>query len=202
MMSDLESLREIFKDVRQWIGIGVITQMELASDNSTYYAQVKLLPDGREVIGYMSFADVSDVTFPEINDMVLVAFADGEQDQCHIVSRYCSTEELVPLLARSGHSVKYSRPGKKMYIGSNVKVGIGKIDSDPSSPLVLGDVLKNFATDFINAILNATQIGTSAAGPVVLDPGMRTALNAVLNTYVTTAGTNFVSQIAYTERGP
>jgi hypothetical protein len=67
--------------------------------------------------------------------------------------------------------------------------------------MVLGDVAMNGLQALVNAFLNATQIGQSAAGPVALDPSVRTALNQFVTTYISTTSSNIVSQIAFTERG-
>jgi hypothetical protein len=201
MMDELESLREIFKDVRQHVAIGVVKQAGLAQDNGSYRVQVSLLPEEREIVCFMSFADVYDVTFPEIKDLVLVAFVDGHPDDAHVIARFPASDQPIPLLARSGHSVKYARPGKKMFVGSDTKIGFARPDKDPIQPLVLGTVLQTFLTNVLNAFLNATQIGQSAMGPVMLDPGVRTQLSQYLNTYLSTASTNILSQIAFTERG-
>lgn len=198
---DLELLRDIFQDVRQHVGVGVVTQIEINEDASILRVLVKLLPEEREVVAIMSFADVYDVTFPEVDDLLVVAFVDGEPDGAHVVARFSSSDEPIPVLARTGDSVKYARAGKKMYVGSDTKIGIARPDKDPSQPLVLGTVMKSFMTDFIDAILNASQVGQSVTGPVFLDPALRAALVALKSTYVSTAATNFVSQIAFTERG-
>jgi hypothetical protein len=201
MMADLEFLREVFKDVRQHIGIGVIKKLGLAQDNSCLRVQVNLLPENREIIAYMSFADVYDVTFPGVNELVLVAFADGLPDEAHVIARFPSIDEPIPAFARSGHSVKYARPGKKLYVGSDTKIAISRPDVEPTQPLVLGTVLVNALTAFLNAFLNAAQVGVSPAGPVFLDPSVRSALVTAMNTYLTTASTNIVSQLSFTERG-
>lgn len=200
-MYDLEFLREIFKDVRQHVCIGVITQMGLAKDNSCLRVRINLLPDEREIVANMSFADVNDVTFPEVDDLVTVCFVDGNPDDAHVLSRYSSSDELIPSFARTGHSVKYSRTGKKLYLGSDTKIALAKPNHEPTEPLVLGQVLATFLQNVINAFLNAPNIGTCAVGAVVLDPGIRTNLLQYLNTYITTNATNILSQIAFTERG-
>lgn len=198
---DLEFWREAFSDLRQHIGIGVVTQMEMVEDASELRVLVNLLPENREVVAVMSFADVYDVTFPEMNDLLVVAFVDGEPDGAHVIARFSSDEEPIPVLARTGDSVKYARTGKKMFIGSDTKIGIARPDKNPTQPLVLGTVMQAFMDAVLNAILNASQVGQSAMGPVFLDPALRASLVSIKSQYVDTAGTNFLSQIAFTERG-
>lgn len=198
---DLEGLREIFKDVRLHIGIGTVVKLGLSNDGSKLRCMVKLLPDGRQVVTQMAFSDVYDVTFPELNDLALVGMVDGHPDDAFIFSLINNTEEPIPANARTGDSVKYARPTKKLYLGGT-KVYVGKVGTTPTEPLVLGNVMVTFMTNVLNAFLNASQIGFCAAGPVYLDPGIRTNLTNYLSTYLTTASTNIVSQVAYTERGP
>lgn len=200
-MNDLEALREIFKDVRQHITIGVVTKIGLAKDNSVLRVQVQTLPSKMEHVAIMTFADVFDVTFPELGDLAILAYPDGELDEAHVVALVNSSEEKIPLFARTGHSVKSARVGKKLYLGSDTKVALGRPDVEPTQPLVLGTVLQTFLENFVDAILNATQIGMSAMGPVMLDPGIRAALVSYRNTYLAAASTNILSQIAFTERG-
>lgn len=200
-MFDLEFLREIFKDYRLHVGIGTITQLALADDSSSLRCQVLLLPDEREIVADVCFPDVYDVTFPEAGDLVVVAFVDGHPDEAHVVARLNSDEEPIPAFAANGASVKYARPGKKLYLGSDTKIGIARPNTEPSEPLVLGTVLVNGLTALLDAFLSASQIGQSAMGPVALDPAVRTALNNFKSTYLTTTSTNILSQISFTERG-
>lgn len=209
--TDLELLRSIFKDVRQHIAVGVITQLGLSQSATTLRAQVKLLPEEREIVAQVGFSAVGASTgfidFPEINDLVLVAFAHDpsverpDHDDAYVIARFPSSEEPIPAFAQSGSSVVYSHPGKKMYVGSNTKVGIGRPNVEPAEPLVLGQTLVTGLTSLINSILNASQIGWHPLGPVFLDPGIRTALVNFKTTYLDTASTNILSQIGFTERG-
>lgn len=201
MNTDLETLRSIFKDVREHISVGVVTKLGLAKDGSILRVQVKTLPDGMERVAIMTFADVFDVTFPEIDDLVIIAYADGELDEAHVVAIVNSADEKIPAFAQGGHSVKYSRLNKKLYLGSNVKVGIARPSVEPTEPLVLGAVLSTFLGNVLDAFLNAAAIGTSAMGPVVLDPGIRANLVSYKNIYLTQATTNILSQLGFTERG-
>lgn len=200
-MNDLEFLREIFKDPRLHIGIGVITKLGLANDGSILRAMVNLIPENREIVCEVGFADVNDVTFPEISDLVLVGHVDGDVDEAFIFKVLNNKEEKIPQFAQSGNSVKYARSGKKLYLGSDSKVGVGRPNVDPTSPMVLGDVMLNCLTDLMNAFLNSANVGQHALGPVILDPQVKLALQQALNKYVTTTSTNINSQIAFTERG-
>ena len=206
MTTDLEFLREIFKDTRLHIGIGTITQLGLANDGSILRVQVNLLPEDRQIIAQMGFEDVYQVTFPEIDDLCVVAFVDGQPDDAFVIKVYNSTDEKIPVFAQTGHSTLYSRPGKKMYLGSDTKVGIGRPNVEPTEPLVLGNVTVEGLTALCNAFLQpggtpGNPIGQCLVGPVFLDPAVRTAINTFVSTYLTTPSTNILSQISFTERG-
>jgi hypothetical protein len=203
-MNDLEFLREIFKDTRLHFGIGTITKLGLSMDQSTLRVMVNLLPENREILAEMTFNNIYDGEYPEINDLVLLGMADGDQDEAHVLKTLNTPQEPLPKFMQGGHTVKYSRPGQKLYLGSDTKVGIGHAGNEQSSPLVLGDVLINCVTDILNAFLTPSSgsIGQCALGPVVLDPAVTTALNNVMSKYVTTSSTNIISQIVFTERGP
>jgi hypothetical protein len=201
MNDDLEALREIFKDARLHIGIGVITQVGIAPSGADFRAQVKLLPEEREVVCIMTWEDVGQITLPQVNDLVLCAFVDGHPDEAFVIRRLTNTDQLIPTFAKSGHTVNYSRAGKKLYLGSDTKIGLGRPNVEPAEPLVLGNVMKTFLDNFLNAILNASQIGFCSVGPVYLDPTIRTNLVNYKSTYVDTAATNILSQNVFTERG-
>lgn len=198
-MNDLEFLRDIFKDPRLHIGIGTVQQLGLASDGSVLRVMINLLPDNREIVCEMTFADVYDVTFPEINDLVLVGHVDGDVDEAFVMKVISNKDEPIPALARTGDSVKYSRPGKKLYIGSDTKIGIARPGVDPSEPLVLGNqlvaVLQALAKAFTD---NATQIGETnlMTGITTLDPGVVSAINSFVSSL-----SGIKSQIAFTESG-
>ncbi len=198
---DLEALREIFRDDSDHIGIGVVTKVALAEDFNCLRAQVRLLPEGREIVCEVGFPDQGDITLVQPTDLVVVAVADTGIDEAFVIARFPTKRFPIPLFARTGHTVKYSRTGKKLYLGSDTKVSISRPNKEASQPLVLGTVLSSFAAAVLDALLNAAQIGTSAMGPVFLDPGVRAALVAAKQTYLTEASTNILSQIAFTERG-
>lgn len=200
-MNDLELLREIFKDPRLHIGIGTITQLGLATNGNILRVQVNLLPENRVINCEMGFSDPNDVTFPEVDDLVLVAHVDGDVDEAFVIKVLSTDEEGIPLFAQTGNSVRYARAGKKLYIGSDTKIGIGRPNVEPTEPLVLGNVAVSGLTALCNAFLNAAQIGQSGAGPVALDPSVRTALNNFVTQFLTTSSSNILSQIAFTERG-
>ena len=166
MTNDLEFLRDVFRDPRLHVGIGIVTKTGLSLDGNTLRVMVNLLPENRGVMAVVAWDDVLDISFPIVNDLVLVAFIDGHPDEGFMIKSITGPEEQIPKLAQAGNMVKYSRPGKKAYFGSDTKIGIARPDVDPDSPLVLGDVLLNGLNALVNAFLNASQVGQCAVGSV------------------------------------
>lgn len=202
---DLELLRELFRDVRMHIGIGTVQQLGLAKDRSALRVLVSLLPEARPCVATMSWsaagANAGFFSFPQLEDLVIVAFSEGHPDDAYVVGRLASLDEQIPEFAASGHMVAYANAGTKLYLGSDTKIGVGRPNVEPTEPMVLGNVLNTFLQNFINAFLNAPQVGQCAVGPVFLDPSVRSNLTSYLSTYLTTASTNILSQIGYVERG-
>ena len=136
-MNELEYLRELFLDDRLHIGIGPITKTGLSLDGNQLRVQVNLLPENREVVAMMGWDDIGRITFPEVNDLVVVAFVDGHPDEAHVIRMLTTSDEPISEFAQLGHTITNSRAGKKNYIGSDTKVGLGRIDVEPTEPLVM-----------------------------------------------------------------
>jgi hypothetical protein len=200
-MNDLEFLRELFKDDRLHIGIGTITQLGLSNDGNKLRLQVNLLPENREIVCMMTWDDIGRITFPEVEDLTLVAFVDGHPDEAHVIRLLTGPEEPISAFAQAGHTITNSRPGKKNYIGSDTKVGLGRIDIDPTEPAVLGNVMLSAMSDLLDCFLNAPELGQCGVGPVTLDPGVITLLNQWKAKYVTAPATNVVSTMVFVDRG-
>lgn len=222
---DLEVFREVFKDNRQHLGLGQITKLGPAPDRSCLRVQVLLMDptveSDREVVAFMSWDDAGpdcgSIRFPETGDLVLLAWPDqGHPDLCYVIKRLTSKEEKLPIKAMDGHSVYQALGGKKAYLASDTAIHLAKPDSDATEPLVLGNVLQSFLTDIIaqvEAIIAAIETGPvvicSAPGqPGLIHPSLKTALDAVKSaldtdksTYLTTASSNILSQLAFTQRG-
>jgi hypothetical protein len=192
-LNDLELLRAVFRDERLHFGVGAIQQLGLASDGSALRVLVNMLPENRVVVAQMTFADLAMVTFPEVDDLCLVAFGDGHPDEAWVLKVANTNDEPIPTFAMTGNTMISPRSG--------LQVGIGRSTAVPTEPLVLGDTLTAGLTYLCNAFLNAEQIGWNAVGAVYLDPDLRLAIINFKTIYLNTAATNIVSQIALTERG-
>jgi len=203
--TDLEFMREVFKDVRLNVGYGTILSLSTSTDRSEVLVSVSTMPDGRGIIATMTWAATGNnagfYSYPEVGDMVIFVNVLGHPDLAYVIATCNSVEELIPVFATLGHMVAYANAGKKLYLGSDTKVAIGRPGIEPSEPLVLGNVLTTFLTDLLDLILDAPQIGFSAFGPVWLDPGIRSGIISYMTTYLSNSATNIVSQIGFTERG-
>lgn len=216
-MNDLEFLKDIFKDQRLHLAIGTVTSIGLSQDGSILRVIINILPEGRPVVAEMTFADVYDVTFPELKDLAFIGMADGEPDECFVLKLINNKQEPIPKFAQTGDAVKYARPGKKLYIGSDTKIGLARPNIEATNPLVLGDVLTNFLTNFTTRFVSLlttvlsdipTSVCAVAGVPDTINPALVTALNNLntqmqsdITTYLQTSSSNIVSQISFTERG-
>lgn len=143
---DLELFKEVFKDKKSHVVLGKIKQLSVLSDRSALKCLVSIFPDQREVVARMTWAMTGPnsgiVEFPSVNDLVLVAFADGENDYAFIISRLSSIEDKLPLKALDGHLVLKSKAGKQAWLTSDAKIYLTKGDTVPTENLVLGQQLK------------------------------------------------------------
>lgn len=219
---DLELLREVFKDDAVHLSLAVVTRVQWADDASAVYVTCNLLPENREIMAQLGFDSVGENAgagdLPELRDLVLVCFAQRENEHAFVISRFSSAEEPLPLQMKDGHYVVKSKPGKKAIVASDTHIEIGKgiPTAPPTEPLVLGNVLTTYLealegrlTALIDALTNNPIVISTAPGtPAGINPALATVIAAIKtgadadkSTYLTTAGTNILSQIAVTERG-
>lgn len=210
---DLEALRQVFSDDKQHVAIGKVTQLGIASDRTAFRVQVSLFPEEREVVATMTWDSLGDGTgwlhIPQVGDMVLVGFHDGDADEAFVIGRFANQTHKLPQKAIDGHLTGIARPGKKVELESDTKthiksplIHLAKTDTAPTEALVLGNVQKEFWETYLDAYLNAPQVGFDIFGlPTFLDPALRTQLIQMKQTYVTDPSTNILSQLSFTERG-
>lgn len=208
--SDLETLREIFKDQRQHIAVGKITRIGVADDRTCLRVGVLVLDptveSDREIIAVMGWDDVGPdcgvVRFPEIDDMVLLAFVDGEADQAFVIKRLTSKEEKIPLKALDGSTVVAALAGKKLYLGSDTAIHLTKPGNDGTENLVLGQVFKTFAENLLS-YLAAHQHTSGPPGVLTSPPSGPTGSAADFTSLKTSPidDNSILSAIAFTEKG-
>lgn len=156
--TDLETLRSILADQRTHIAVGKITQLSLVEDRSCLKCLVLMLDSGeseREIVARMSWETVGPEAgvfqFPSVNDLVLVAFPDGQPDDAHIIRRLTSIEDKIPLNAVDGHLVMKALAGKKAWLTAS-RLNLSKADAEPTEPLVLGTQLQTLLMDIFEQI--------------------------------------------------
>ena len=212
----LEDFREIFKDQRTHIAVAKILQISMVSDRSYLKCLVSIFPEERQVVARMGWDSVGTDSgifcFPEINDLVLVAFADGENETGFIFKRLTSQEEKIPLTAVDGSMVLKSHPGKKLWLtanGSHLHLSQG--DTAPAENLVLGQQLKTLLVNILTEL--KTMATTASTHTHTGNLGYPTAPPTQASDFATN-GTNFdnlksspvndntiLSSFAFTEKG-
>jgi hypothetical protein len=225
----LEELRIAFGDNKTHIALAKITSLSLADDRSFLKCSVALFPDMREIIARMSWDSVGDgagiFSFPSVNDLVLIAFAEGDIDDCFIIRRLTSKEDKIPLQAVDGSTAIISLNGKKTWISSDTRINLSKGSTQPTENLVLGQVLKTLLSYVLNELKTqadtlktmATDISTHThAGNLgyPTSPPNTAAAFITASTSFNTNKTNFdakktnpvdnsgiLSDIAFTEKG-
>lgn len=156
MSLDLEGLKAIFADKRQHIAIASILKIELASDRSHLKCLVSIFPEQRQMIAKMTWESAGPNSgifqFPAPNDIVLVAFADGDENQLFVIRRLTSKEDKIPMQAVGGDTSMISLTGKRVWITSDNKIYFSKGTGEPTEPLVLGNVLKTLLSFILQTL--------------------------------------------------
>lgn len=142
---DLELLKEIFQDERVHLKVGLILDLEVEPDRSVLRASVSLLPEGTEIIARVSWdlvgPDAGIFQFPSKNDLVMVAFTDGHEDNAFIIRRLTSKVDKIPMQAINGHLVLRALSGTKTFLNSDTEVHLTR-DGEGDEALVLGNTFK------------------------------------------------------------
>lgn len=142
----LEELRELLSDDKLIMSLGAVTAIELAKDRSVLRLQVNIIPDEFEIVARMAWEltgpEAGLFQFPTIDDLVLVAYVDGEVDQAFVVKRLTSSEDKIPLKATEGHTVLRSLAGKKTFITSDQEIHLTRGDAEATERSILGDIFK------------------------------------------------------------
>lgn len=215
MSVDLESLKQIFQGSER-VSLAVVQRVEVTSDLSTVRALCRELPDENQIVARFSFAHCSQgtgfFTLPRTHDFVVVVYPD--EDTPIIVGFLTSKTDPLPAQVRDGDTML--KAAQKLHlVATKLNLGKGDPDAEPTEPLVLGNVLLGCLTDLwavVDGIAQALVTGPigidSFGAPVIPHPTLISALQAeqadldtAASTYLDTADTNIVSQIAYTERG-
>ena len=126
--TDLETMKELFRDHREHSFIGIIKQVGPADDRSALRVQVQVMPDLNEIVAYQTtpFAgsDSGDWSEPDVGDLVIGLYqrADLEEPQAFIIATLPSKSDQFPVEALGGNRVIKSKPGKDLYLITQEKL--------------------------------------------------------------------------------
>ena len=105
---DLEALRQVFADRSSHIVVGKVLETDLASDRSVLYAKCEVLTQEREVVARVCWDAVGpnagSFQFPQVDDLVLLEFAEGDHEQCYLTKRLSNKTDVIPTQASAGGS--------------------------------------------------------------------------------------------------
>jgi hypothetical protein len=149
--------------------------------------------------------------FPAVNDLVLIACADGDEELAFVIRRLTSKEDKIPLQAATGDTAIVSLNGKKTWISSNTRINLSKGSTEPTENLVLGQVLKTLLSDVLTELSSLAQtvsththignLGFPTAPP--LQSAAIVASKTVFDNKKANPVNNngILSSVAYTEKG-
>lgn len=212
---DLEALREIFSDKRQHIAIAEIVKLELASDRSCLRCEVSVFPEQRKLIAKMSWDSVGPnsgiFAFPVPGDMVIVAFAEGDENDLYVLRRLTSKTDKIPLQAVEGDTAIVALSGRNVWITSDKKIFISAGTDQPTEPLVLGNQLVELLAAVLEKIGELAEQTSSHTHPGNLGyptgaPYSQAALVALKDFFDGKKASpvedkKILSEIAFTEKG-
>lgn len=214
---DLEGLKDALRDDLLWIACGIVKRIEYAKDRSVARVVVNILPEDRPIIARMTWEGVgpnAGIFMPiQIDDLVLVGAADGEEDTSFILKRLTSRVDLIPQQVVDGNMVVRSLDTQSLYLGSKLKTLIGRIiaGADPDEPLVLGKVEKQLWVDVLTSLstfigLVAAHTHTGNMGAATSAPGNATAMTTEKGKIDTQKASPvqddlLVSDVVFTEKG-
>lgn len=161
--SMIEELREIFRDDRLHMTFAIVKALELAADKSVLRVKCSTMPDNLTIIAKMSWEAVGPEAgffqIPSVNDLVIVAYVEGDADLAYVIRRLTSAEDKVPAQAMTGDMVLKALPGKKMQVLSDLNVYLGRGGADPAENIPLGQVLKTLLSAWLTIDSTQDHIG-------------------------------------------
>lgn len=153
---DLEGLREVFADRRTYNAIAKILRIEIAPSRSQVRAECLLLTQDRKVIVRVAWpasgTNAGWIQLPQVGDLVLVTFAEGDDEQALITARLSSAVDTIPTQALDGSLVARALAGKLAFLMSDTGIMLGRGGANPDEPLVLGNMLKALLVDLITLV--------------------------------------------------
>jgi hypothetical protein len=164
-----EDLRALFADTRLHIALGVITQVEVATDRSVARVMVQVLPEMREIVARMTWEyaapNAGIMGLPEQNDVVLLGMAEGDEEQAYVLRRLTTREDQIPIQAIGGDLCVVAKSGKKLWLSSADKIYLSKSETAPTENMVLGQVFKTLMENLLDALASHTHISSTPGFP-------------------------------------
>lgn len=111
--------------------------------------------------------------FPSINDLVLVALPEGNDDLAVVIKRFSSKEDKIPNTALTGDLVLRALAGKKAWLTAS-RINLSEGDDEPTEPLMLGDITQSLLSDILQLLKNLS-ILLSTHTHVTSAPGAATS---------------------------
>lgn len=169
-MKGFNDLKEILKDDRLYIYLGIIRRLHLASDKAYLKVEIETIPEQRKIISTVTWENVGpesgDFEFPSVGDLCIICNVEGDDDQSYVIKRLSSRQDKIPNTALSGDKVNRALSGKKFWITSDSRLNLSRGDSEPMENLVLGQVFKAFASSLLTSLATFAQ---NAADHVHID---------------------------------
>lgn len=93
---------------------------------------------------------------PSPEDMVMVAFADGDEQSAFVIRRLTSGVDKFPKQAHDGSTVISALPGKSNWIVSDTKINLAKGETPAAEPVVLGTQLQTLLGEILGKLSELT----------------------------------------------
>jgi hypothetical protein len=159
---NLAELREIFDNGKLHLAVGKIEQLEVAADRSVLRCMILVLPDDIRMVASMSWEAVGPSAgifqFPSVNDLVVVGYLDGHENEAFVLKRLTSKEDNIPIQAIDGHTVVKALDGKKAFLNSNTEINLTR-EGPGNERIVLGDTFKAAYSLDLDRTANHLHIG-------------------------------------------
>lgn len=159
---NLSELREIFDNGKLHLAVGKIEQLEVAGDRSVLRCVARILPDNIRMVASVSWESVGPdagiFQFPSINDLVIIGYLDGNENEAFVLKRLTSKEDNIPIQALSGHVVVKALSGKKAFLNSDTEINLTR-ENPGNERLVLGDTFKAAYSEHLAIDAAHTHIG-------------------------------------------
>lgn len=214
-MDVFEELKTMMEDDSLHIAIASVKKLILAEDRSSLKVIVSVFPEEREIVARMTWDAVGpesgNFVFPSVDDLVLIAQVEGDDDQAFIIKRLTSRVDKIPVTAVDGSTVIKSLDGKKIWVTSDTRINLSKSDTQPTQNLILGQIFKSFAQSLLTEVKKLadenskeTHIGNLGFNTSV--PNNATAYSAVKDAVQALKDSPIddnaiLSDIAFTEKG-